>query len=82
MTIREAVCKAKSLYSWSIVPHEPTSVCVQYKTKDGALSETEFDLYLDDPETELADLWERLCEKLESGKNSVESVEAYGYILD
>ena len=82
MTIKEAVGEAKALYNWSIVPHEPTSVCVQYKTKDGALSETEFDLYLDDPETELVDLWERLCEELGTGRDAVESVAAYGYVLE
>ena len=39
MTINSAVTEAKTLYNWSIAPHEPTGVCVQYKTKDGALRE-------------------------------------------
>ena len=82
MTIKSAVAEAKTLYNWSIVPHEPSSVCVQYKTKDGMLQETEFDLYMDDPELELADLWELLCEELGSGRDAVESVEAYGYISE
>ena len=82
MTIKSAITKAKSSYNWSVVPHEPTTVCIQYKTKDGMLQETEFDLYLDDPELELADLWVLLCEELESGRDAVESVEAYGYISE
>ena len=44
MTIQSAITKAKSSYNWSIVPHEPTGVCVRYKTKDGALRETDFGL--------------------------------------
>ena len=80
MTIKSAVNKAKSSYTWSIVPHEPTTVSVRYKTKDGALQETEFDLYTDDPETELAYLWERLCGELGSRLDAVHAVEAYGYI--
>ena len=82
MTIKDAVNKAKSSYTWSIVPHEPTTVSVRYKTKDGTLQETDFDLYADDPETELADLWECLCSELCSGRDAVNAVKAYGYILD
>ena len=82
MIIKEAISKAKSSYNWSIVPHEPTCVCVRYKTKDGAFQETDFDLYTDDPETELAYLWEGLCEELGSVRDAVNSVEAYGYISE
>lgn len=80
MTIKSAINKAKSSYTWSIVPHEPTTVSVRYKTKDGMMQETEFDLYTDDPEMELADLWERLCGELGSGRDAVHAVEAHGYI--
>ena len=38
--------------------------------------ETQFDLYTDHPETELADLWERLCNELGSGQDAVAAVEA------
>ena len=79
MTIKSAVNKAKSSYTWSIVPHEPTTVSVRYKTKDGTLQETDFDLYTDDPETELANLWERLCGELGSERDAVQAVEAFGY---
>jgi len=82
MTINEAVNKAKSSYTWNIVPHEPTTVSVRYKTKDGTLQKTEFDLYADDPETELADLWERMCCELGSERDAVHAVEAYGYIVE
>ena len=64
MTIQSAIIAAKSSYNWSIVPHEPTTVSVRYRMKGGTLLETDFDLYTDDPETELADLWERLCGEL------------------
>ena len=37
MTIESAITKAKSSYNWSIVPHEPTGVCVRYKTKKGKI---------------------------------------------
>ena len=80
MTIKEAVCEAKSSHTWSILPHDPTTVSVRYIAKDGTLQKTDFDLYADDPETELADLWERLCSELGSGRDAVKSVEAYGFI--
>ena len=82
MTIKSAISAAKSSYNWSIVPHEPTTVSVRYRIKNGTLLETDFDLYTDDPETELADLWERLCGELCSGRDAVQSVKAYGYILE
>ncbi len=82
MTIQDAVNKAKSSYNWSIVPHEPTTVSVRYRIKGGTLLETDFDLYTDDPETELADLWERLCGELCSERDVVQSVKAFGCILE
>ena len=82
MTIMKAINEAKLTYNWSIVPHEPTSVRVKYKLEKGAIQETKFDLYTDDPESELAYLWEHLCEELGTGRDAVESVAAYGYILD
>ena len=82
MTIQTAIIAAKSSYNWSIVPHEPTTVSVRYRIKSGTLLETDFDLYTDDPETELADLWERLCGELCSARDAVHSVEAFRYILE
>ena len=61
MTINSAVSKAKSSYTWSIVPHEPTTVSVRYKTKDGTLQETEFDLYADDPEAAAGAFCREIC---------------------
>mgnify|MGYP006872987666 CR=1 FL=1 len=46
------------------------------------LQETEFDPYTNHRETELANLWERLCEELGFGQKFVVSVEANGYILE
>ncbi len=82
MTIQSAIIAAKSSYNWSIVPHEPTTVSVRYRIKNGTLLETDFDLYTDDPEIELADLWERLCGELCSVRDAVQSVEAFGCILE
>ncbi len=82
MTIKSAISAAKSSYNWSIVPHEPTTVSVRYRIKGGTLLETDFDLYTDDPETELADLWDHLCSELCSGRDAVQSVKAFGCILE
>ena len=82
MTIQSFIREAKSSYNWSIVPHEPTTVSVRYRMKGGTLLETDFDLYTDDPETELADLWERLCGELCSARDAVQSVKAFGCILE
>ena len=82
MTIQSAIIAAKSSYNWSIVPHEPTTVSVRYRMKGGTLLETDFDLYTDNPETELEYLWERLCGELCSARDAVQSVKAYGYILE
>lgn len=82
MTIQSAITQAKSSYNWSIVPHEPTTVSVRYRMKGGTLLKTDFDLYTDDLETELADLWERLCSELGSGRDAVQSVKAFGFILE
>ena len=82
MTIQSAIIAAKASYNWSIVPHEPTTVSVRYRIKSGTLLETDFDLYTDDPETELEYLWERLCGELCSARDAVHAVEAFGYILE
>lgn len=82
MTIKEAISEAKSVFNWIIVPHEPTSVRVKYISEKGTTQETKFDLYTDDLEKELAELWECLFEELGTKRDAVESVEAYGYILD
>lgn len=82
MTIKEAIIEAKAVYNWSIVPHEPTSVRVEYESKRGTIQKTTFDLYSDDMEEELARLWDRLSEELGAKRDAVKSVEAYGYILD
>ena len=84
MTIKEAINEAKLMFNWSIVPHEPTSVRViynAYKTEKGIIQEINFDLYTDDLDQELAELWEGLFEELGSKRDGVKSVEAYGYIL-
>lgn len=80
MTIREAIAEAKRIGEWSVVSHNPTSVAVGFKNKFGKDDETELDLYEDDKESELEELWTSLCTELESDLNSITYVEAYGYI--
>ena len=82
MTIKEAIKEAKERSDWSIVAYEPTSVTVEFMTVDKYRDETELDLYGDDPEQELKELWESLCEEFDSLPNLVLSVEAYGYIRE
>lgn len=82
MTIKEAINKAKLKYNWCIVSHDSSSVRVKYKTKNGTLKKTKFDLYTDNLEQELVDLWEKLYREFECEIDAVVSVEAYGYILD
>ena len=82
MSIKEAINKAKLKNNWCIVPHEPSSVRVKYKTKKGTLKKTKFDLYTDNLEQELVGLWEELYREFECEEDAVVSVEAYGYILD
>lgn len=80
MTIKEAIAEAKERCDWSIVAYEPTSVRVEFLTIDKYQDETELDCYTEDPEQELAELWEDLCEEMDSLPNLVLAVEAYGYI--
>ena len=82
MTIKEAISEAKLVFNWSIVPHEPSSVRVEYMSEKGTIQETIFNLYTDDLEQELTELWERLFAELGTKYNAVKSVEAYEYILD
>lgn len=83
MTIPEAIQQAKEEYNWSITPHEPTTVRVDYSNmRDGKIHYVELDFYGDRPEEELAQLWADLCSELDSSTDGVDSVEAYGHILE
>jgi len=85
MNIRDAVRQAKKMGEWSVVEYEPTSVDVEFVTDDGRDDETQLDIWgATDEEkiNELEWLWESLCYEMESDRNSVSSVFAYGYIVD
>ena len=83
MTIREAIQQAKEESNWSIVVHEPTTVRVDYTDSvNGRIHNIELDLYTDNPELELEQLWAELCKELNALTTGVCSVEAYGYILE
>lgn len=42
--------------------------------------ETELDLYSEDLESELVELWGTLAEEMDSAKDKVISIEAYGFV--
>lgn len=82
MTIAEAIRKAKEEQNWNVVPNEPTSVSVLFAENSGQWFETELDLYRDDKEAELTELWASLCEEMLSKEDKIVEVKAYGYIAD
>ncbi len=81
MKITEAIQKSKKNCTWNITPHSPTSVLVRFMTNDQKEDETELDLYEENKEEELSDLWSSLAKEMESSKNQVIYIEAYGYII-
>lgn len=82
MTMLDAIAEAKRQYMWSVTSHEPTSVAVVFYRYDQTSDETELDLYSDDPETELIELWESLAAEMESAIDQVISVDVYGWIAN
>lgn len=81
MTIKEAIKKARQNFEWTDMPAgEPSSVDIGFLRSDGREDETQFDLYSDDMEKELDDLWDEMCYELESGKRDVLYVSLLGYI--
>lgn len=82
MTIAESIRKAKEEQNWNVVPNEPTSVSVLFADNSGQWFETELDLYGDNKEVELAELWASLCEEMDSKEDRIVEVKAYGYIAD
>lgn len=80
MSIREAIAKAKQENFWTNVP---TTVIVWfYNTSDERDDVTTFDLFGEDNENELIDLWEDQYEEFGTAENAVYSVEPLGYIED
>lgn len=82
MEIKMAIKIAKKDGNWSIVPNKPTSVAVVFVNNANIEDETELDLYSEDLESELVELWEMLAEEMDSAKDKVISVEAYGFVKD
>ena len=82
MTIAEAIRKAKEEQNWNVVPNEPTSVSVLFAENSGQWFETELDLYGDDKEAELTELWASPCDEMLSATDRIVEVKAYGYIAD
>lgn len=80
MEIKMAIERAKKDGNWSIITNKPTSVVVSFMNNANIEDETELDLYSEDLESELAELWDMLAEEMDSAKDKVISVEAYGFV--
>lgn len=79
MTIYEAIAKAKEDREWSYTRHDPFTVAVGFINDEGRDDETCFDLYGDDPERELNDLWNDMAYEFGSKLDSITYVESHGY---
>jgi hypothetical protein len=82
MTIAEAIKKAKEKQKWNVAPHVPTTVAVLFQENRGQWFETELDLYGEDKETELTELWASLCDEMDSSEDRIVEVKAYGHIVE
>lgn len=80
MEIKMAIERAKKDGNWSIITNKPTSVVVSFMNNANIEDETELDLYSEDLESELAELWDMLAEEMDLAKDKVISVEAYGFV--
>lgn len=80
MEIKMAIETAKKDGNWSIVSNKPTSVAVVFVNNANIEDETELDLYSEDLESELVELWGTLAEEMDSAKDKVISIEAYGFV--
>ncbi len=80
MTIKEAIGKAKENGTFSAVPHEPTSADVYFRGEGGSYDATQFDLYAEDKETELDELFTQFCQENRFRSDTVTAVELLGYI--
>ena len=78
MKMSEAIQDARKNRNFSDTS-EPVCVFVRFRTSRGKEDETELDLVSDDQETELINLWESLCEEMDSAEDLVESVEMTDY---
>ena len=82
MTVKEAIIQGKETYLWTPVSGNPFSVDVEFQRRDGVEDQTQLDLYSDDPEEELSDLWGSLHEELNADIDAVTGVYSYDEILD
>ena len=81
MTIQDAISVSKKSGNWNVVPHCPTSVDVDFKAA-GKWDQIQFDLYGDNLEEELIDLWTTMYAEYGADLDSVSDVNAYGYICE
>ena len=77
MTINNAIKQAKENYNWISGVHEPFSVAVGFTNRKGREDETCFDLWGDNPEKELTELWEGMTAEFDADVDSVTYVEAH-----
>lgn len=74
MTIAQAIQQAKENYDWQPVPGEPASVQVRFINRDGQDDETELNLYADNKEQELGELWASLHDEMSADLDSITGV--------
>ena len=74
MTITMAIQQAKENYDWQPVPGAPASVRVRFINSNGQDDETELDLYSDNKEQELDELWASLHDEMSADLDSITGV--------
>ena len=67
-TIERAIHRAKEYKCW---PAGPSSVTVEFRTRNGYTEDVDMDLHGPDTEAELKQLWESTCESLNADVDSV-----------
>ena len=77
MTIKEAIQKAKATYEWNYVPYDPFTALVGFVGESGREDETCIDLYSDNPERELEEVWKELAKEFGAKPDSVTYIESH-----
>lgn len=80
MTIQQAINEARKTGEWSVVIHMPSSINIGFVNGDGREDETQFDIFGDNPEKELEDLWKDLHMELDGDIDSITYVSYLGYV--
>lgn len=80
MTIKQAINEARKIGEWSVVIHMPSSINVGFMNCNGREEETQLDIWGDNPEKELDNLWKDLHTWLGGETDSITYVSYLGYV--